>query len=149
MKHELDLTAFRASYPAFSNVTQWPDAYVAEAWAMAVDFFGSEDSCRAWGEAKQRQLNLMTAHLLTTWGPIAQASAGASPALGAVTSATVDKVTVQRVGPPVRSALSYWLSTTQWGVALWALLQASTSMGFFATGRPETSAFRRGPARMR
>lgn len=149
MQHVLDIVAFRASYPAFSSATRYPDPYITEAWAFAVDFFGSEDSCRAWGTAKQRQLTLMTAHLLATWGPLGQATAGASPALGAITSATVDKVTVQRAAPPVGSALSYWLSSTQYGTALWALLQASTSKGFFAVGRPETSAFRRGPGRFR
>lgn len=149
MKHELDIAAFRASFPPFSNETAWPGPYIQSAWDMAVDYFGADDSCRLSGETKQRQLNLMTAHLLTTWGPVQQATAGASPALGAVTSATVDKVTVQRAGPPVRSALAYWLSSTPWGVALWALLSRSVAGGFFATGRAETAAFRRGPAIIR
>lgn len=149
MEHTLDLPAFRAAYPAFSNTTNWPDPYVTEAWNMAVDYFGADDTCRASGDRKQRMLNLMTAHLLATWGPVQQATAGASPALGAKTSATVDKVTVQRVGPPVRSALSYWLGSTSWGVALWALLESSNAGGFFAVGRPETSMLRRAPARFR
>lgn len=145
MQHTFDLPAFRASFPAFENATRYPDPYVTSAWDTSVILLGDRDNCRLSGDAKQHALNLMTAHLLETQGPLGQAKAGAAPALGALTSATVDKVTVARVAPPVKSMWGYWLGSTSYGVQLYALLRVRVAGGFYAVGRAEGAMFRRAP----
>lgn len=149
MTHVFDLAAFRAAFPAFSNADRYPDDYVISGWDTAVILLGDQDNCRLYGDAKQRALLLMVAHLMETQGSINQAKAGAAPALGAQTSATVDKVTVARVAPPVRSMWGYWLGSTTYGVQLYALLRVRVAGGFYATGRNEGAMFRRAPPTFR
>lgn len=149
MTHELDLTAFRARFPAFSNEARYPNDYVRSAWDTAALILGDEDNCRLSGDKKQHTLNLMTAHLLETSGSIGQVKAGGSQALGAMTSSTVDKITVQRVAPPVRSAWGYWLTSSPYGVQLFAILRLSVAGGFYATGRNELGMLRRAPGGLR
>lgn len=143
--HVIDLAAFRAGYPTFANVALWPDAYLQASFDTAVLFLGAWDTCGLEGDRRQTMLYLLTAHLLQTNGP-ALAPAGSGAGVGAITSATIDKVTVQRQAPPTKGALSFFLSGTPWGVQLWALLRQRVAGGFYAIGRPEQAAFRRGPA---
>lgn len=148
MDHTLDIAAFRAGYPAFTNPTLWPDAYIQASWDTAVLFLGSWDTCGFEGDRRQTALYLLTAHLLMTNGP-AVGPAGSGAGVGAITSATIDKVTVQRQAPPTKGALSFFLSGTPYGMSLWALLRQRVAGGFYANGRPEQAAFRRGPAFVR
>lgn len=145
MDVEIDIPAFRAGFPAFTNPTLWPDAYIQASFDTAVLFLGSWGFCHADDSRRRTALYLLTAHLLMTNGP-AVAPAGSGQGVGAITSATIDKVTVQRQAPPVKGALAFFLSGTPYGVQLWALLKSSIAGGFYANGRPELAAFRQGPA---
>lgn len=143
--HTLDLAVFRAGYPMFSDPTLWPDAYIQMSFDTAVLFLGSWDTCALEGDRRQTALYLLTAHILMTNGA-AVLPAGSGAGVGAITQATIDKVSVTRAAPPAKGVLAFWLSGTPWGVLLWAMLKQTVAGGFYAVGRPEQAAFRRGPA---
>jgi hypothetical protein len=135
-----DVTAFRAAYPAFSNATTYPDATLQGYWDAATSYISDQNSgCLMLRDgARVLALNLMTAHLAALFAIIA---AGETP--GIETSATIDKISVQMMPPPVKNQWQFWLSQTPYGAQLLALLQANTAGGFYAGGMGELGAFRR------
>jgi hypothetical protein len=129
---------FRQQCPAYKNTAQFPEATLQAFWDSATCYmsdignYGSlQGSCRQYG------LNLMTAHLVY----ISQLTAsGTVPyVLGA---ATVDKVQVTAVPPPLKTQWGWWLSVSPYGQSLWALLQANSVGGFYIGGSPILPSFR-------
>lgn len=137
-QHTLDLTAFRAMFPAFADVTKFPDVAIQGWWTMGNQYIYSYDNFLITGDTLQLALNLMTAHLAQSFTMI---GSGTNP--GVVTGAAEGSVNVQMMPPPVKSAWQYWLATTPYGTQLWALLSMLTVGGFTIGGLPETSGFRR------
>lgn len=137
-QHVIDYATFRILFPAFANATTYPNAVLDVFWASAVSFLGDYDGCLLSGAGLQSALNFMTAHLLQS-NVLLQSGQTAV----IVTGSTVDKVSVQLMPPPVKSAWQWWLFTTPYGVQLWALLSAQSGGGFYVGGRPEQSAFRK------
>ncbi|GAB3484394.1 DUF4054 domain-containing protein [Azotobacter salinestris] len=127
----MDLAAFRQRFPQFASV---PDETVT-ATAADAECYLSGQGC----SCAELQIELMTAHLLA----LRQAAqAGTGGVTGAVTSATVGKVTVSTTPPPVRSSWDWWLSSTPYGAELLALLRSCAVGGLYVGGRPERAAFR-------
>jgi hypothetical protein len=61
-----------------------------------------------------------------------------------VTSATIDKVSVGLMQPPVKDSFQYWLMTTPYGKQVLALARAAFGAGFYVSkGLPERQAFRK------
>ncbi len=137
-QHTLDIAAFRAMFPAFADVAKYPDVTLSMWWTMATSYIHDYDNCLICGDTLQLALNLMTAHLAQSFTLI-----GAGQVPGVVTSATEGSVSVSMEPPPAKSAWAYWLSTTPYGLQLWALLQTLTVGGFTIGGLPESSGFRR------
>ncbi len=137
-QHTLDIAAFRAMFPAFSNVTTYPDATITMWWTMATQYIYSYDTCLIEGTVLQLALNLMTAHLAQSFTMI-----GAGQTSAVVTGATEGSVSVSMTPPPTKNMWQYWLATTPYGVQLMALLQSLTVGGFTIGGAPERSGFRR------
>lgn len=137
-QHVLDPVTFRVLFPAFASEAAYPDAVLDVFWGSAVAFLGDYDGCLLSGAPLQSALNYMTAHLL--WSNVLLARGQSSVV---VTGSTVDKVQVQLMPPPVKSAWQWWLLTTPYGAHLWALLTAKSAGGFYIGGRPEQSAFRK------
>lgn len=137
-QHVLDIATFRVLFPAFANETAYPDGVLNVFWGSAVAFLGDYDGCLLRGAALQSALNYMTAHLLQSDVMIRRGQTFA-----VVTGSTVDKVSVTREPPPIRSMWQWWLATTPYGLQLWALLTASSAGGFYIGGRPERDAFRK------
>ena len=140
-EHTFDVTTFRLLYPAFANTTTFPDAYLTAQWTAATSYILKYDNGLIQGEQLQLALNLMTAHLVQINEILA--SRGTTPTLGVLQTATVDKVTISNMPPPVRSGWQYWLSSTPYGLQLWALLRALAGAGFYIGGLPERAAFRK------
>lgn len=136
-QHTLDIAAFRQAFPAFANVTAYPDATLDLRWGEAVVYLGDYDGCLLSGVGLQSALNYMTAHILASFAIIAT---GQTP--GVRTDARIDKVAVSTAPPPIKSGWQYWLATTPYGLALWALLTAKSAGGYYVGGRPERAAFR-------
>ena len=126
-----DLSAFRTAYPVFDSV---PDATVQAAATSALCLIG-QDGC----DCDVPQWQLMVAHLLYIQGQVATGNGGA----GAVTSATIDKVSVAFAAPPFgTSAYKFWLFKSPYGGQLLAMLDRCSKGGVYVGGLPERSAFR-------
>ena len=126
-----DLSAFRTAYPVFDSV---PDATVEAAETSALCLIG-QDGC----DCDVQMWQLMVAHLLYIQGQIATGNGNA----GAVTSATIDKVSVAFAAPPFgTSAYKFWLFKSPYGGQLLAMLDRCSKGGVYVGGLPERSAFR-------
>jgi Protein of unknown function (DUF4054) len=133
-----DVDAFRIQFPAYASTVQFPDATLQAYWDSATCYmsdvgnYGSlQGTCRQYG------LNLLTAHLAYISQLIAS---GQVPyVLGA---ATIDKVQITAVPPPLKTQFGWWLSISPYGQQLWALLQANIVGGFYIGGSPILSSFR-------
>lgn len=126
-----DLSAFRTAYPVFDSV---PDATVQAAATSALCLIG-QDGC----DCDVQMWQLMVAHLLYIQGQVATGNGNA----GAVTSATIDKVSVSFAAPPFgTSAYKFWLFKSPYGGQLLALLDRCSKGGVYVGGLPERSAFR-------
>lgn len=136
--HVLDVAAFRAAFPAFSDAGTFPDAMIQIYWDMATGYVSPNDGWGLAGNQLQSALNMMTAHLLQSFTLL---SAGTAAVV--VKGSTVDKVTVQLEPPPAKSAWQWWLATTPYGQMLWGLLSAASAGGFYFGGTPERYGFRR------
>lgn len=126
-----DLSAFRTAYPVFDSV---PDATAQAAATSALCLIG-QDGC----DCDVQQWQLMVAHLLYIQGQVATGNGNA----GAVTSATIDKVSVSFAAPPFgTSAYKFWLFKSPYGGQLLAMLDRCSKGGVYVGGLPERSAFR-------
>ena len=126
-----DLSAFRTAYPVFDSV---PDATVQAAATSALCLIGQDDC-----DCDVPQWQLMVAHLLYIQGQVAAGNGNA----GAVTSATIDKVSVAFAAPPFgTSAYKFWLFKSPYGTQLLAMLDRCSKGGVYVGGLPERSAFR-------
>ena len=126
-----DLSAFRTAYPVFDSV---PDATVQAAATSALCLIG-QDGC----DCDVQMWQLMVAHLLYIQGQVATGNGNA----GAVTSATIDKVSVSFAAPPFgTSAYKFWLFKSPYGGQLLAMLDRCSKGGVYVGGLPERSAFR-------
>ncbi len=135
---QFDVSAFRLSFPAFANDAAYSDVSLRANWDAATCYVSPQSYGYLHGECRTRALNLMTAHLVALADTV---KAGQTP--GMVSAATIDKVTVTLTPPPIKSQWQWWLSLTPYGQQLLALLSASAAGGFYISGLPESSAFRR------
>ncbi len=139
---------FRALFPAFADVTKYPQATIQQYWDLATSYI---TDCTRTGyyegfacvnrQPKQQTnaLNLMTAHLLYLNTLVA-----AGQPTGTLTGATIDKVSVQLQPPPAPNQWQWWLNQSPYGQQLLALLQVAAAGGrFFTSGAPVVPAFRR------
>lgn len=133
----MDTKLFRDLFPALSDPDIFPDAMIQAQWMQAQCFISPGKTLH--GGCYENALYLMTAHL--TWSNH-MISLGQTTA-GVVTGATISKVSVSITPPPSRSAWQFWLSTTPYGLQLWALLNIKAAGGAFIGGLPERTAFRK------
>lgn len=140
--HTLDVAQFRLLFPAFADETKFPDAMIAVWWDLATEYITEYDNCLISGKTLQFALNLMAAHLAQTFTMIANGSGTGTP--GLVTSASEGSVSISMTPPPAKSAWQFWLSTTPYGLQLWALLSSLLVGGITLGGHPEINSFRRG-----
>lgn len=135
-----DIPAFRLAYPEFADPTTYPDALLQQFWDTATCYL-SPDVCPPWTDTSLRlALNLFTAHLtqLSTNLKNGKLQNGTI-----VQGATVDKVTISLVPPPLNdSQFQWWLSTTAYGAQLLSLLSTLSVGGFYFNGFPNQAAFK-------
>ena len=126
------LSDFRAGYPMFATVA---DATVQATATNALCMIGQDGQC----DCDPVMWQLMVAHLLYIQGQVATGNGNA----GAVTSATIDKVSVAFAAPPFgTSAYKFWLFKSPYGGQLLAMLDRCSKGGVYVGGLPERSAFR-------
>ena len=138
----IDVATFRLVFPAFANPAAFPDAYIEAQWTAATAYIDDADGPLLSGVKLARALDLLTAHLMQL--NVTLASGGDTPTVGAVTNATVDKVTIGLAPPPTgTSGWKFWLSSTPYGVSLWALLATAVAGGPYIGGSAERRGFRK------
>lgn len=135
--HAIDVTAFREKFPAFSDAGSYPDATLTVFWNLGAEFLGKSDGPLLCGSALQTALDYMGAHLLHLSGAQTRGDA-----VGVLTQATIDKVSVSLAPPPVRSAWGHWLASSPYGMALSAFLSLQSAGGLYIGGSPARAGFR-------
>lgn len=137
MEHAFDIAAFRVMFPEFATNPNDPtlNAY----WGMATGFMSSTDGVMLNGASLQLGLNLLTAHIAKMLGGAATGSVAPGP----VTGGSEGTASASFAAPPTKSGWQFWLSTTPYGLQLWALLQVQSAGGLYVGGLPETGAFRK------
>ncbi len=129
---------FRAQIPAFSSYSKYPEIVLQMFWDTAINYISDVGNYgELHGSARQYAINLMMAHLISQSN---QTANGQTPFI--LSGATVDKVTVNSVPPPLKNQWQQWMATTIYGQQLWALLQLKSVGGQYIGGTPTISAFR-------
>lgn len=128
---QFDATAFRELFPAFANVTTYPDATLQLYWNLATNFISKWPQCNGGMRFRDQQpyaINLMAAHLLQLGTQAAAGQAG-----GVVVASTVGAVSVSLMAPPAPNQWQFWLNQSPYGATLLALLQAVSVGGWYTT----------------
>jgi hypothetical protein len=128
---------FRAQFPAFANQSVYAPTTLSMYFCTAQSFVENTQYGFMNGCATQLALNLLTAHFAALASAIAQ---GQTP--GIETQATIDKISVSIMEPPVKNMWQYWLAQTPYGQQLLAMLQAQSVGGFYAPGGAGRAGFR-------
>ena len=138
--HTLNLTTFRAAFPAYSNSTSFPDAQIQAYFANATSYINANDSwCGGLsGATLDWALQLLTAHITASFVLISQGKTNII-----INSSTVSKVSVSLTPPPAKTTWEWWLSSTPYGLQLLALLDVQSAGGWSVGGLPERRAFRK------
>ena len=141
--HTYNDALFRMQFPAFANTTAYPESLLSMYFTQATCYINAYDHCRLRGDCLQLALNLMTAHLaaLNALDP----SGGGG--VGAVSSATIDKVSVTTQIPTAATAFRQFLIRTGFGQQLSALLSIKAVGGFMVGGSQERGSIRQAGGR--
>ena len=134
--HTFDLPSFAAACPALASSDP---VQLAATFGTATVIMTKWDGCLLRGDRLQLALNLLTGHLTQTAALLAAGQSTVAP----VTGATQGSVSVSMQPPPATSGWQYWLSTTPYGIQLWALLSLAGAGGFLIGGSLERKAFRK------
>ena len=133
----MDIQYFRQIFPAFADSGAYPDAYLLLIYDMATQYISDVASCSLPATTLALALNFMTAHLVAT----ANATTQNTP-VGALTAATIDKVSITLQSRTNANDWSLWLASSPYGIQLAALLRVHAAGGFEVGSRPERAAFR-------
>lgn len=137
MAIEFDVAGFRAAFPAFADVTAYPDAQLEGYFDVAAVYISTTDYGALTLLPRTRSLNLLTAHLAALGTIVAS---GNTP--GFVQSATIDKISVTLTPPPGQSDFTWWLNGTPYGAQLAALLSMHAVGGFYVSPYRNARGFR-------
>lgn len=137
--HTFNYALFQQQCPAFATVPS--EAVLTTYYGMATQYADPNDNwCFGFnGDSLDLVLNLLTAHIAQIQ---AQIAAGQDSVI--VTAATIDKVAVSLLAPPVKDSFQYWLMTTPYGKQILALARAKFAGGFYVSaGIRERHGFRK------
>jgi hypothetical protein len=127
---EFPLALFRTLYPQFAAVS---DEVVLATAQMAL-CFTSERGC----SCSEQMWILMVAHMLQ----LAANAAAGNGAIGQLSGASIDKVSVSFAMPPATTSWAYWLNGTPFGQQFAALMNRCQAGGMYVGGRGERAGFR-------
>ena len=140
---ELDITAFRAEYPEFSDESLYPDATLEAQYEIGKCYI-KDNNCVLPEKCRAHALNLMLAQLLYIKTMI---SSGNSAKI--VTSATEGAVSVSLAEPPSANNFEYWLNSTPYGPQILSMLEVASAGGFYVGPSLDRAAFRGANGRFR
>ena len=133
--HVFDLPSFAAACPALASSDP---TTLAATFGTATVIMTKYDGCLLNGDALQLALNLMTGHLTQIAAQLAAGQTSVAP----LTGATEGSVSLSLQPPPATSGWQYWLTSTPYGVQLWALLSVKSAGGLMVGGSLERASFR-------
>jgi hypothetical protein len=129
---------FRAMFPAFANSTTYPESVLQLYFNTAgLIIANSNFAPLARACATLTCLYLVTAHLAQIGQQIAQGQTS-----GVVVGASIDKISVELQQFQFPNQWQLWLSGTEYGKQLLAILQAQSVGGFSVPGGPGRVGFR-------
>lgn len=140
----LDITAFRANFVTFADVTLYPDSLLNLYWRQTIGMIEDGtcgDDVVLNDDSNSLYMELMLAHFLTIHANTI--SKGVGKQGGFISASTVDKVSVTRVAPPATDMFEWWLGQTPFGQQLLTMALIDTVGGFGIGGLPERNAFRK------
>lgn len=136
----MDTAAFRAMFPALADDAVYSNAMLLLWWDAAA--LHLSEGWMLSGATYDLARKLLTAHLVhLAHGIASSGSVGTSG--GAVQSASEGSVSVSFTTPPTKTAWQFWLSSSPYGLQLWAMLTIAGSGGVYIGGLPEREAFRK------
>jgi hypothetical protein len=137
--------AFRAQFAEFADPTAYPAITISNSYFTATAFINDVNSpCRTLrGNALVVAMNYLTAHLLYLSLTATNAVSPVYNGGGMVTSASIGEISATKLAPPVEDGWQYWLASSPYGQALWALLKLKSVGGTAVNGLPERTGFRK------
>lgn len=117
--------AFMSQFPEFNNTDSGLIEILLNRALCFIKVY-----CNAMCECRELAIFLLTAHLLTLQGNIANGDATG----GLQASATIDKVSVSNVPPPTSDSFGYWLNQTTYGQQLLALIELNVPTPMYFGG---------------
>jgi len=137
----LDITTFRADFPAFADETVYPDALLETQWKFVTCMMSDTvySVCLFDEACLTNALYLLLAHLL-----FMNNRAVAGKQAGYKISSTVDKVSVTYQNVPVRTGnyFGIFLNQSIYGQQLLAMIHTAKAGGIYVGGVPNSQAFR-------
>lgn len=140
--------AFRAQFPEFADPAMYPAATIGLFYTLAATFVkGGNSPCSfLQGDQYIAVLNYLTAHLMVLSRQQNSATNGGQEAGtdqgGFIQSSSIGEISVSKLAPPAKDGWEYWLSSTPYGTALWALLSIVSIGGFSMGGMNPGGSFR-------
>lgn len=140
--------AFRAQFPEFADPVAYPALTIGLFFTLAATFVGGDSSPYSMLQGAQLQatLNYLTAHLLVLSNQQNPATnGGESPGQdqgGFIQSSTISEISVSKLAPPATDGWQYWLASTPYGTALWALMSIIAVGGLSIGGSNPGGSFR-------
>lgn len=125
----LNITDFRAQFPAFSSLSSFPDSMLQMYFDVASNYVSTIDYGILKGSSRLLALYLMTAHLLQNSLSINNGGTGK-----VITSTSDNGTSVSLQPPPSKNMLQFWLSQTPYGLQLYGLLSVKSVGGFYVGG---------------
>jgi len=134
----LDIAAFRNQFQAFASIVNYPDATIQMYFDMSSNYVSTNNIGYLNGTSRVLALYLMTAHLLKiadgiASGNLVQATQNASEGSVSIGFATI----------PLKNQFQWWLSATQYGQQLLAMLSVFATGGLYVGGALNRAAMRK------
>lgn len=127
---EFPLASFRLLYPMFDQFSDELVILIAEQAECFVSLYGCQCSNQLW--------MLMVAHMIL----LRKNAEAGTVTPGALTSASIDKISVSFSAPTSNTGWSHWLNLTPFGQQFLALSNRCNSGGRYVGAFPERPAFR-------
>jgi len=134
----INIPNFRLQFPQFADPLLFSDISIQLYFDMATSYISDQNVGSLRDAARLLALYLMTAHLLVIFDGIAN-----DRPVQAIQNAAEGTVNVGFVPPPAANGWQWWLSSTQYGQQLWALLLNKSVGGFYVGGAYVRSGMRR------
>lgn len=132
---EISIAEFRTFFPTFNDTAKYPDTMVQVMLDTAVVYIPNLANKYVKDNVIKQMDYLMTAHLLTINGALANGTGDAAG--GIVSSAHIDSVSVTKAIPQSKNAFQYWLNQSIYGQQLLALLKLQSAVGLYFGGTKE------------